>query len=93
MLHVETDTVGVVNQSATASVHLETKKKQSEEGGKPILMLRSLVSKTRVRPRDDDRAAREAGRRHGRHLEDLAVEELIEFGESGHTFPPLLSPI
>lgn len=51
-------------------------------------MLRSLESKTRVRPRDDDRAAREAGRRHRRHLEDLAVEEVIDFGESGHTFPP-----
>ena len=49
-------------------------------------MLRGLEPKTRVRTRDDDCSPCETGCGHGWHFEDLAVEELVDFGEVGHGF-------
>ena len=80
MVHVETDTVTLSSVSHGARTSLDEKDRR----GIIILMLSGLEPKTRVRTRDDDRTPCEAGCRHSRHLEDLAVEELIDFGESGH---------
>ena len=77
MIHVETHTTVLRQPMARVLVHLWTEK--FKWGINHILMLRGLEPKTRVRSRDDDCPPRETGCRHGRHLEDLAVQELIDF--------------
>ncbi len=49
-------------------------------------MLGCLETEACVCARDDDGAAGEAGRWHRGHLQELAIEELIEFGEPEHGF-------
>ena len=82
MVHVESNTVALALVSHGAHTSLDEK----DQRGNIILMLSGLEPKTRVRTRDDDCTACESGCGHSRHREDLAVQELVDFGEAGHDF-------
>ena len=71
--------------SAVARVH-QPSNKNDKIWRNNVLVLSGLKPKTRVRTRDDDCTPCEAGRRHSRHLEDLPVQELVDFREGGHVF-------